>query len=56
MFPHRFQFYQLLNTPIPATITRFHNDDADAAISRSPGSPGRASPPLAQALLPVRSC
>jgi hypothetical protein len=24
MFPHRFQFYQLLNTLIPATITRFH--------------------------------
>ena len=24
MFPHRFQFYQLLNTPVPATITRFH--------------------------------
>jgi len=34
----------------------FSYDGADDAISRSPGSPGRASPPVAQALLPVRSC
>jgi hypothetical protein len=34
----------------------FLYDDAKATISRNPGSPRRASPPVAQALLPVRSC